>query len=47
MDSGGSVIAKEEEHVISQGGRDCMTPSEEEIETFAVCIEEHLTYLNA
>ena len=47
MDSGGSVIAQEEEHVTSQGGRDCLTPSEEEIETLAVWVEEHLIYLNA
>ena len=48
MDSGANtVIAQEEEPIAVSQNEPDMTPSEQEIETIAVWIEEHLLYLNA
>ena len=48
MDSGANtVIAQEEEPIAVSQNEPDMTPSEQEMETIAVWIEEHLFYLNA
>ena len=48
MDSGANtVIAQEEEPIAVNQNEPDLTPSEQEMETIAVWIEEHLFYLNA